>query len=267
MDCSHFNTTITGILGRTPRTRALGISCLSPASRNRFDVHKVITLSSPTSHNQNPRKRAAHIAPASKTGTQSVRIKTLDGCKIGISNYTFEYNAIGGGGTGYVTKDEDGRLNESVYISFDQKTVHIPPVNSATATVYGWPFPPFMSIEIVPETLQGNINEKSGKVDFKLKANFWFSIGNGYKAPPLMVETVLTSEESQGMKRRTRGRRLNRDGKCRLLFLHFFNNQSHFCKLMGDTNSQRKRNESWLKAAPREDTKIREKFRQKAERN
>lgn len=48
-------------------------------------------------------------------------------------------------------------------------------------------------------------------------AKFWFSVGNIYKAPPLLVKTVLTSEESNGVIRSGRGERLDREGKCRLV--------------------------------------------------
>lgn len=55
------------------------------------------------------------------------------------------------------------------------------------------------------------------QVDLQFKAKFWFSIGSIYKALPLMVETVLTSEESKGTLRSGRGERLNEEGKCRLV--------------------------------------------------
>lgn len=48
-------------------------------------------------------------------------------------------------------------------------------------------------------------------------AKFWFSVGNIYRAPPLLVKTVLTSEESNGVIRSGRGERLDREGKCRLV--------------------------------------------------
>lgn len=55
------------------------------------------------------------------------------------------------------------------------------------------------------------------QVDLRFRANFWFSVGSIYKAPPLLVETILTSEESNGDMRRGRGERLNQDGICRLV--------------------------------------------------
>ncbi|KAJ0843601.1 hypothetical protein HanRHA438_Chr15g0693081 [Helianthus annuus] len=57
----------------------------------------------------------------------------------------------------------------------------------------------------------------SKKVDLKFKAKFWFSMGSIYKAPPLLVETLLTSEESKGSLRSGSGRRLDEEGRCKLV--------------------------------------------------
>ena len=55
------------------------------------------------------------------------------------------------------------------------------------------------------------------QVDLEFMAKFWFSVGSIYRAPPLMVKTVLTSEESKGTMRNGRGERLDKQGKCRLV--------------------------------------------------
>lgn len=44
-----------------------------------------------------------------------------------------------------------------------------------------------------------------------------FSVGSIYRAPPLLVKTVLSSEESKGEIRSGRGERLDKEGKCRLV--------------------------------------------------
>lgn len=44
-----------------------------------------------------------------------------------------------------------------------------------------------------------------------------FSIGSLYKAPPLMVKTTLTSEESKGLMRSGEGKRMDGEGRCRLV--------------------------------------------------
>lgn len=55
------------------------------------------------------------------------------------------------------------------------------------------------------------------QVDLEFLAKFRFSVGTIYKAPPLIVKTVLTSEESTGSIRRGKGERMNAEGKCRLV--------------------------------------------------
>lgn len=42
-------------------------------------------------------------------------------------------------------------------------------------------------------------------------------MGSIYRAPPLLVKTVLSSEESKGEIRSGRGERLDKEGKCRLV--------------------------------------------------
>ncbi|KAI3458206.1 hypothetical protein Pfo_014869 [Paulownia fortunei] len=149
---------------------------------------------------------------------QLVKFKTLGACKLGISRYPdFEYNADGGSGSGTATKILETDLNGEVSVDFNVKELYIPPLSTATTKFLGLPLPPFLKIDIVPEALQGKINQESGKVDLKFRASFCFSIGSVYKAPPLLVDTVLTSEESKGKIRGGRGERLDKDGKCRLV--------------------------------------------------
>lgn len=153
-----------------------------------------------------------------ETDAQSVKFKTLGGCKLGISRYPdFEYNADGGTGTGTERKIGDGDSNGEISVGFDVKTLYIPPLMSATTRFLGLPLPPFLKIDIVPELFEGIINQKSGQVDLQFRAKFWFSIGSIYRAPPLVVETVLTSEESKGTLRSGRGEKLNEEGKCKLV--------------------------------------------------
>ncbi|KAL3834502.1 hypothetical protein ACJIZ3_009238 [Penstemon smallii] len=148
----------------------------------------------------------------------NVNFKTLGSCKLGISRYPdFEYNAAGGKGSGTGTRILESDLNNEVSVDFDVETVYIPPLSTATTKFLGLPLPPFLKIDIVPEVFQGKINQESGKVDLKFKAKFLFSVGSIYKAPPLLVETVLTSEESKGEIRNGRGEKLNEDRICRLV--------------------------------------------------
>ncbi|PIN26574.1 hypothetical protein CDL12_00668 [Handroanthus impetiginosus] len=126
----------------------------------------------------------------------NVTFKTLGACKLGISRYPdFEYNAEGGRGSGTATKILD---TGEVSVDFDIKELYISPLSSATAKFLRLPLPPFLRIDIVSEAFQGKINPESGKVGLKFRATFCFSVGTIYKAPPLLVETVLASEESEG---------------------------------------------------------------------
>ncbi|KAK6118058.1 hypothetical protein DH2020_048223 [Rehmannia glutinosa] len=154
-----------------------------------------------------------------KSDVYNVKFKTLGACKLGISRYPdFEYNADGGSGFGTATKIlESTDSNGVVSVDFDVKEVYIPPLSSATTKFLGLPLPPFLKIDIVPEAFQGKIDQESGKVDLKFRAKFCFSIGSIYKAPPLLVDTVLTSEESKGKIRGGKGERLDKDGICRLV--------------------------------------------------
>ncbi|KAL2227122.1 uncharacterized protein LOC105160525 [Sesamum indicum] len=145
----------------------------------------------------------------------NVKFQTLGACKLGISRYPdFEYNAKGGSGSGTAAKILD---SGEVSVDFDVKQLYIPPLSAATTKFLGLPLPPFLKIEIVPENFHGKINQESGKVDLKFRAKFCFSVGSVYKAPALLVETVLTSEESKGKMRGGRGDRLDKDGVCRLV--------------------------------------------------
>ncbi|XP_031280529.1 uncharacterized protein LOC116138992 [Pistacia vera] len=154
-----------------------------------------------------------------KTDVYTINFKTLGACNLGISRYPdFEYDAQGGTGTGTGTKNiKDGDFNQEISVSFDLKTLYIPPLTSGTTKFLGLPLPPFLKIDIVPELFHGSINQESGQVDLEFTAKFWFSVGSIYRAPPLLVKTVLTSEESKGKIRSGRGERLDKEGKCRLV--------------------------------------------------
>ncbi|KAK2985079.1 hypothetical protein RJ640_022957, partial [Escallonia rubra] len=153
-----------------------------------------------------------------ETDVCSVDFRTLGACKLGIARYPdFEYNAEGGKGTGTGTKIIGKDFIGEVSVEFDPETLYIPPLTTATTKFLGLPLPPFLKIDIVPEMFRGSINRESGKVDLEFKAKFWFSVGSIYRAPPLLVETVLTSEETKGTLRSGRGERLDEEGRCKLV--------------------------------------------------
>ncbi|XP_048421390.1 uncharacterized protein LOC125468866 [Pyrus x bretschneideri] len=99
-----------------------------------------------------------------------------------------------------------------VLVSFDIGRLYIPPLASATTKSLRFPLPPFLKIYIAPELFSGSLNPESGQVDLEFKAEFSFSVGSIYKAPPLLGKTVLTSEESKGTTRSGRGERLDKQG-------------------------------------------------------
>ncbi|KAF3433039.1 hypothetical protein FNV43_RR24141 [Rhamnella rubrinervis] len=195
------------------------ILCKLPTKIQRLTrPNAIITFSSSSFSKDNQRPISDTQTQLLKSELYSVKFKTLKACKLGIAQYPdFEYNAEGGTGTGSGTNVTESSLNNEILVSFDLKTVYIPPLTSATTKFLGLPLPPFLKIDIVPELFQGRISKESGKVDLEFKAKFWFSVGSVYKALPLLVETVLTSEESIGTKRSGRGERLDEQGKCRLV--------------------------------------------------
>ncbi|TXG70842.1 hypothetical protein EZV62_005777 [Acer yangbiense] len=185
---------------------SFGIKTLAFSSNYKPDQDPISTINNSTSYDDDD-----DVAT-------TIKFKTLGACKLGISRFPdFEYDAQGGTGTGTGSDDDDDNNKEIIWVSFDLKTLYIPPLTSETTKFLGLPLPPLLKIDIVPQLFQGNINQKSGQVDLEFMAKFWFSVGSIYRAPPLMVKTVLTSEESKGTMRSGRGERLDKQGKCRLV--------------------------------------------------
>ncbi|GMI99574.1 hypothetical protein like AT5G62140 [Hibiscus trionum] len=191
------------------------ILCRLPAGTPSVFRAKTIAFSSYA-----PNKGDAVSTRLPKADTFSVSFKTLGACKLGISRYPdFEYNAGGGTGTGTGSKVADDA--DELSVDFDVETLYIPPLTSSTTKFLGLPLPPFLKIDIVPQLFQGKINPESGKVDLEFLAKFCFSVGSVYKAPPLVVKTVLTSDESKGKIRGGRGERLDEEGNCKLVGVAF----------------------------------------------
>ncbi|XP_027358062.1 uncharacterized protein LOC113867166 [Abrus precatorius] len=178
----------------------------------------IIFSSFTSSEEQQKTNSISTTTETTATEAYTVNFKTEKGCQLGISRYPdFEYDAEGGKGTGSGTKVSENPANNDLLVSFDLETLYIPPLTSSTTKFLGLPLPPFLKIDIVPQAFQGTINQESGKVDLEFKAKFLFSAGSLYKAPPLLVNTVLTSEESEGTTKSVRGKRLDKEGKCRLV--------------------------------------------------
>ncbi|CAI0547014.1 unnamed protein product, partial [Linum tenue] len=96
------------------------------------------------------------------------------------------------------------------------ETLYIPPLTSETTRLLPLPLPPGLKIDIVPEAFRGRIHPDSGKVDLEFVPDFWLSAGSLYRAP-LLVKTVLTSEELRGSIRSGEGEKLDKEWKCRLV--------------------------------------------------
>ncbi|CAK9238226.1 unnamed protein product [Sphagnum jensenii] len=143
-----------------------------------------------------------------------VELHTHDGCGLGVSRFPdFVYNAEGGGGSGHAIQLPDGCWQ----VKFEASDINIPTVGYETTTLMGVPLPPPLRIDVVPETLEGIIDKASGKVELKFQAQFFFSAGNLYRPPPLLVNTLLTTESAQGEIRGGQGSRLDSKGNCRLV--------------------------------------------------
>ncbi|KAK7314957.1 hypothetical protein VNO77_33489 [Canavalia gladiata] len=195
------------------------IPCKLHTKKPKFRRRNTIIFSSSTSSERQQKTISTSTTiETSTTEAYTVSFKTERGCKLGISRYPdFEYNAEGGKGQGSGGKVSENSANNELLVSFDLESLYIPSLTSSTTKFLGLPLPPFLKIDIVPEALQGSINQESGKVDLEFKAKFLFSAGSLYKAPPLLVKTVLTSEESKGTMKSGRGKRLDKEGKCRLV--------------------------------------------------
>lgn len=87
----------------------------------------------------------------------------------------------------------------------------------STSAVLGIPIPPPLKISILPEKLQGTIDPTTGETNLDFLARFEFTVASLYKAPPLLVSTVLTSESSTGKLRKGVGERLTANGHAMLV--------------------------------------------------
>jgi len=141
-------------------------------------------------------------------------MKSMDNSELAVGIYpTFTYDARGGGGVA-TTKDLG---NGKLHVTFDPHTLFIPDVNYKTAKFLGAPMAPPFKIRIEPVQLEGYIDKSTGQTELQFIANFMFTAGPLYKAPPLYVVTNLTTEEVQGSRRNGKGKRLDADGIARLV--------------------------------------------------
>lgn len=64
----------------------------------------------------------------------------------------------------------------------------------------------------VGDVYQGVLEPATGEVNLQFEAEFRFTVGSLYSAPPLLVSTTLTTERSEGQIHKAAGTRW-RDGK------------------------------------------------------
>lgn len=73
------------------------------------------------------------------------------------------------------------------------------------------------------ECVQGWVDRGSGEVQLEFVANFNFSAAiPRYRAPPLVVKTLLTTEDVQGEQFQRQGQRLNAEGYTKYVTLLCF---------------------------------------------
>ncbi len=149
---------------------------------------------------------------ATPTSGSVARLETLRDCSLAVSIYpTFAYNATGGGGRGRVLEVNGDVLT----VEFDATSLNIPPIDYRSTKVVGVPIPPPLKIEILPKSLKGTIDVRTGEANLDFDAQFQFDAGSLYHAAPLSIVTKLSTEGSEGRMLRGPGERL-RDGKLKL---------------------------------------------------
>lgn len=97
---------------------------------------------------------------ATPTSGSVARLETLRDCSLAVSIYpTFAYNATGGGGRGRVLEVNGDVLT----VEFDATSLNIPPIDYRSTKVVGVPIPPPLKIEILPKSLKGTIDVRTGR--------------------------------------------------------------------------------------------------------
>ena len=122
---------------------------------------------------------------------RGVQLTTASSCSLAIGGFPrFSYDARGGGGSGLLLAlDPQGRHP----LHFPAEGLRIPPLNGRTGRFLGLPLPAGLQIRILPERLEGWLEPATGAVQLHFQAHFLFNAGGLYQAPPLWVDTLLTS--------------------------------------------------------------------------
>jgi len=144
-----------------------------------------------------------------------LQLSTNRGCGLAIAGYPhFSYDARGGGGACDLGP---GPSSGARALSFDPSSLLIPPLNWRTTRVLGLPLPPGLEIAIAPEELAGSIDTANGAVQLRFRARFRFRIGDLYRAPDLVIDTLLSTGSAQGRRHRAIGQAMAADGSALLV--------------------------------------------------
>eukprot|EP00252_Welwitschia_mirabilis_P006488 TRINITY_DN17379_c0_g1_i1.p2 TRINITY_DN17379_c0_g1~~TRINITY_DN17379_c0_g1_i1.p2 ORF type:complete len:244 (+),score=-20.09 TRINITY_DN17379_c0_g1_i1:313-1044(+) len=165
------------------------------------------------------RARAQSAGSGTTVGRRGrIRLETLGGCALGIGRFPdFQYNGEGGAGEGVAEEEPSPVGSDRVSLQFDPCSLRIPPLDCETTRLFGLPLPPFVRVRIVPEELQGVLQRETGVVELDLAARFLLEVGRVYRPPALAVRTRLTTEVARGQRRSGMGRRMDKEGRCRLV--------------------------------------------------
>lgn len=184
----------------------LGAAGLTSSRKAKADEDGLMVHTDSNNHRQAPRLDALE--------QNQIGMRSLKDSQLAVSIYpTFTYNASGGAGIADTQLLDDGRL----HVTFNPRTLYIPDVYSKTAKFLGAPMVPPFRIRIEPVKLEGVINKLTGETQLQFIANFMFTAGRLYKAPPLHVVTNLTTEDVQGTRRSGKGQRMDENGFTRLV--------------------------------------------------
>lgn len=127
---------------------------------------------------------------------------------LGVSSWPdFDYDASGATTLG-VVEPPDPKHPDALRLRFDVRTFEGPPVCGRTTSVFGVPLPPGVRIDIVPLSLHGWLDPKTGACALDFDAEFRGSIfGEGFiKLPPMTVRSPLTTGAARGARREAFGK-------------------------------------------------------------
>ena len=147
----------------------------------------------------------------------AVELITLAGCELTIGGYPpFRYDATGGGAIGTAEQCAD----QSWRLRFPVEAINIPALNYRTGRLLGLPLPPGLQIAIEPEALEGTAHPVRGELELHFKARFRLQLAIAstviYTAPPLWVETQLSTKALSSQRHQLQGR-ASREGATALL--------------------------------------------------